>query len=138
VTPTINTDEHGHSPFRAAFGRKDFEGAADTLAPDVRLRSPILVDAFEGREAAAFVLRAFGEVLGPELAYQWQVREGDREVLFFTSRVDEHEVQGVDILRFGEDGLVAELIVMIRPMPALAAVGKSVGAKIAELMEAAR
>jgi len=58
--------------------------------------------------------------------YQWQVREGDREVLCFTSRVGEREVEGVDLLRYDDKGQVAELVVMMRPVSALVAVRDAV------------
>jgi hypothetical protein len=41
----------------------------------------------------------------------------------FEARVGDREVQGVDILRYDEDGLIAEMTVMIRPMSGLEALG---------------
>jgi hypothetical protein len=88
---------------------------------------------YEGRDAVGALLRVVGEVLGPALAYQWQVREGDREVLCFRTEVDGREVEGVDLLRYGDDGLIAELVVMMRPLSALHAVRDAIGAKLAAL-----
>ena len=34
----------------------------------------------------------------------------------FEARAGDRDLQGVDILRFAEDGLIRELIVMVRPM----------------------
>jgi len=79
-----------------------------TLAPDVHFRSPVVFAPYEGRETLGALLRVVGDVLAPEFAYRWQVREGDREVLCFSSRVGEREVEGVDLLRYNEDGQVAE------------------------------
>ncbi len=124
----IPIDDQGRSPFRAAVESKDFNQVEATLAPDVRFRSPVVFRPYEGRDGVAALLRVVGDVLAPELAYQWQVREGDREVLCFTSRVGDREVEGVDLLRYDERGQVSELVVMMRPASALAAVRDAVGA----------
>jgi hypothetical protein len=124
----IPTDEQGRSPFRAAVESKDFGQVEATLAPDIHFRSPAVFTPYEGREDVIALLRVVGEVLGPELSYQWQVREGDREVLCFTSRVGDREVEGVDLLRYDEQGQVSELVVMMRPASALVAVRDAVAA----------
>jgi SnoaL-like domain len=121
---------NGSSPFRAAVESKDFALVEATLAPDVHFRSPVVFKPYEGRPAVAALLRVVGEVLGPEFAYAWQVREGDREVLCFTTRVGEREVEGVDLLRYDESGLVAELVVMMRPASGLLAVRDAVGQRL--------
>jgi limonene-1,2-epoxide hydrolase len=127
VSP-IPIDQHGRSPFRAAVETKDFDQVVETLAPDVRFRSPVVFAPYQGRDDVAALLRVVGEVLAPQLTYQWQVREGDREVLCFTSRVGDREVEGVDLLRYDDHGQVAELVVMLRPASALMAVRDAVGA----------
>ncbi len=124
----IQTDEHGRSAFRAAVESKDFGRVEAVLAPDVHFRSPAVFAPYEGRESVASLLRVVGTVLTPELVYQWQVQQGDREVLCFTSRVGDREVEGVDLLRYDEAGLVAELVVMMRPASALMAVRDAVAA----------
>ena len=116
------------SAFRSAVESKDFDALETTLSPDVSFRSPVVFAPYEGRDAVAGLLRVVGMVLGPELTYQWQVREGDREILCFRSIVNEREIEGVDIIRYGDDGLVDELVVMIRPLSGLTAVRDAVGA----------
>ncbi len=117
----IPSDSEGRSPFRAAVESKDFSRVEATLAPDVQFRSPAVFAPYEGRESVGALLRVVGEVLVPELAYQWQVREGDREVLCFTSRVGGRQIEGVDLLRYDAHGRVAELVVMMRPVSGLVA-----------------
>ena len=126
----LPTDHCEPGPFRAAVESKDIERVVSTLAPDVRFRSPIVFSPYEGRESVGALLRLVGEVLGPDLVYQWQVREGDREVLCFTSRIGNREVEGVDLLRYDSDGQVAELVVMVRPASALAVLGESMGERL--------
>ena len=124
----IPIDARGRSPFRAAVESKDFGRVEATLAPDVDFRSPVVFAPYTGRESVAALLRVVGDVLAPELSYRWQVREGEREVLCFTSRVGDREVEGVDLLRYDDEGQVAELVVMMRPASALAAVRDAVAA----------
>jgi hypothetical protein len=124
----IPIDDQDRSPFRAAVESKDFGQVEAALASDVRFRSPVVFSPYAGRDTVAALLRVVGDVLAPELSYQWQVREGDREVLCFTSRVSDREVEGVDLLRYDEHGQVSELVVMMRPASALVAVRDAVAA----------
>ena len=126
--PAIPTDGDGRSPFRAAVESKDFGQVEATLAPDVHFRSPVVFAPYHGRESVGALLRVVGTVLSPELVYRWQIREGDREVLSFTSRVGDRDVEGVDLLRYGENGQVIELVVMMRPASGVLAVRDAVGA----------
>lgn len=135
VGVAIPTDTNNRSPFRAAVESKDFGQVEAALAPDVHFRSPVVFAPYDGRQAVAALLRVVGNVLAPALRYQWQVREGDREVLCFTSRVGDREVEGVDLLRYDDEGLVAELVVMMRPASALMAIRDAVGARLAAAAE---
>jgi hypothetical protein len=126
----IPVDTEGHSPFRAAVESKDFGRVEETLAADVHFRSPVVFAPYTGRDSVAALLRVVGDVLGPELVYRWQLRESDREVLCFTSRVGDRDVEGVDLLRYDERGQVCELVVMMRPMSALAAVRDAIGSRL--------
>jgi hypothetical protein len=126
----ISIDSKGRSPFRAAVESKDFALLGATLAPDVHFRSPVVFAPYEGRESVSALLRVVGEVLAPALEYQWQVQDGNREVLCFTSRVGDRDVEGVDLLRYDDQGLVGELVVMMRPASALLAVRDAVGARL--------
>lgn len=127
-TMPIPIDSQGHSPFRAAVESKDLGRIESILAPDVHFRSPAVFAPYEGRETVGALLQLVGQILLGELVYQWQVHEGDREVLCFTSRVSGRQVEGVDLLRYDASGQVAELVVMMRPASGLAAVKDAMGA----------
>ena len=51
-----------------------------------------------------------------DFRYVEHVEDGDTAVLMFEARAGDRDLQGVDILRFGEDDQIRELIVMVRPM----------------------
>ena len=118
------------SSFRAAVEAKDLGAMRDALHPDVVFRSPVVYKPYEGREAVSRVLAAAVEVF-EDFRYVAEVTEGDREVLVFEARVGERELQGVDILRLNDDGLVAELIVMVRPMSGMLALAEGMRARLA-------
>ncbi len=129
----IPIDECGWSPFRAAVEAKDFDAVKATLAGNVHFRSPAVYKPYEGQETVGAVLKLVGTILLPGLEYRWQMHDGDREVLFFATTVGGRDVEGVDLLRYDEHGLVAELVVMMRPASGLAAVREAVAAATAAL-----
>lgn len=110
--------------FRRAAEAKDFAAAEQLFAEDVSFRSPVVFKPYEGREALGLLLSAVVRVL-EDFRYVEQVETGDTAVLMFEARVGEREVQGVDILRFRADGLIAEMIVMVRPMSGVRAVAEA-------------
>ena len=61
-------------------------------------------------------------------ANEW--RDGRTTILFFEANVGDRELQGVDILEAGEDGLVERFTVMIRPLSGLQALAAAVAARV--------
>ena len=118
--------------FRAAVERADMDAAVGLLADDVVFRSPAVFKPYEGREAIAVVLGAALRVF-EDFRYVEQVETGDAAVLMFEARVGDKQLQGVDILRFGDDDRIAELIVMVRPMSGMHALAE----RMREMLEAA-
>ncbi len=105
-------------PFRRAAEAKDLELLAETLRDDVVLHSPILFRGFEGREIVTQVLTHVAATL-EDLAYVDELA-GERSVaLRFKARVEDRELEGIDLLELDEEGRVAELTVFMRPMSAL-------------------
>ena len=103
---------------------KDFSAAVDVFAEDVIFRSPVVFRPYEGRDAVLVLLGAGSEVF-EDFRYVEQVESGDTAVLMFEARVGDRDLQGVDILRFGEDDRVGEMIVMVRPMSAMHALAEA-------------
>jgi hypothetical protein len=119
--------------FRAAVEAKDLRAAEEIIAEDVRFNSPVVYKPYEGRETLMTILGAVVRVF-EDFRYTGQVEGGDAAVLTFAARVGDRELEGVDILRFGEDGLVRELTVMVRPLSGVHALAE----RMRELLEAAR
>jgi hypothetical protein len=118
------------STFRAAVESGEVDAILGSLAPDVVFRSPVVFKPYEGREAVAGVLSAVVQVF-EDFRYLADLSDGDREVLLFEARVGDRQLQGVDVLELDPDGLVAELIVMVRPMSGLLALAEAMRERLA-------
>jgi hypothetical protein len=119
--------------FRAAVEARDFEAAIDQLADDVTFNSPFAFRPFEGREAVAGVLRAVSETF-EDFRYTDELAADDgTHALIFTARVGDKQLEGIDLLRFGDDGLIEDFTVMVRPASGLMALGEAMGPKVAAL-----
>ncbi|HSJ16993.1 MAG TPA: nuclear transport factor 2 family protein [Solirubrobacterales bacterium] len=112
----------GETTFERAVAAQDPDAIVAALAPDVVFRSPVVYRPYEGREAAGTVLRAVTRVF-EEFEYVQRLQAPDGSVaLIFRARVGEREIEGIDLLRFDDEGRVAELTVMVRPMSGINAV----------------
>ena len=118
--------------FRAAAEAKDFAAAESVFTEDVVFRSPVVFKPYEGREAIMVILNAVVQVF-QDFRYVEHVEAGDTATLMFEATVGDKSLQGIDILRFDEEGRVRELIVMVRPMSGMHALAE----KMRELLEAA-
>jgi hypothetical protein len=118
--------------FRAAAEAKDFSQIEELFAEDAAFNSPVVYKPYHGREAIKVLLGAVLQVF-EDFRYLDQVESGETAVLIFEARVGERSLQGVDILRFGEDGRIAAMTVMVRPMTGMHALAE----RMRELLPAA-
>ena len=91
----------------------------DLLADDVIFRSPAVFAPQEGKALTAGYLTAALKVLSPSLRYVSEWHDQASAVLEFEADLDGVYVQGVDILRWGNDGKLVSFTVMVRPMRGL-------------------
>lgn len=126
VTPTA---EAGLATWHDLLRRRDASGLPRVLSPDVVFRSPVVHRPYEGAETVGGVLMAAIHVLGgPDFRYVREVASGDDAVLEFVTTVGDREVNGIDMLRFGQDGRIVEFTVMLRPLSATLAVKEAMAA----------
>ena len=116
-------------PFRVAIEADDYEAAFATLAPNVVFRSPAVYKPYQGRDVVAALLGVVGQTF-ENFRYTNEWRDGDTTVLFFETSVGNRDLQGVDILEHGADGLIERFTVMIRPLSGLQALAAAVAARI--------
>jgi hypothetical protein len=110
--------------FRAAAEAKDFLAAERLLGPDVMLRSPVVFKPYHGRDQVLMILGAVAGVF-EDFRYIDQVEAGDVAALQFEARVGDKQLQGVDVLKFADDGTIKELTVMVRPMSGVHALAEA-------------
>jgi hypothetical protein len=118
--------------FRAAVEAADIEAALVTLSPDVTFHSPAVFQQYAGIETVSGLLRLVFETF-EDFAYTDELAgSGDDPVhaLIFTARVGDRALEGMDLLRIGPDGLIADFTVMIRPLSGLIALAQAMGPKV--------
>lgn len=115
--------------FRAAVENRDLARMEAALAPDVVFRSPAVFKPYEGREAVMHLLGAVVQVF-EDFEYTDEL-EGDRtHALIFRARVGDRTVEGLDHLTVDGDGLVKELVVMVRPLSGLTALAQTMAERL--------
>ena len=110
-------------PFRDAVEARELQAMEAVLHPDVVFRSPVVFKPYEGRDALLVLLGAVVQVF-EDFRYVEQVETDDTAVLMFEANVGDRAIQGVDILRFDGEGLIGEMIVMVRPMSGMHALAE--------------
>ena len=119
-------------PFRAAVETRDLPSLSAQLAEDVTFNSPVAFHPFRGREVVTEVLRNVMEVFS-DFTYVDELEGAGSHALVFTATVAGREVQGLDHLRFDDDGLVSELTVMVRPLSGVIALAEAMAPRVAGL-----
>lgn len=115
--------------FEQAVAARDVEALSEALAPDVVFRSPVTYRPYEGRAVVGKVLEAVTHVFD-EFEYAQRFEAEGRAALVFGARVGDKQVEGLDLLRLDDHGLVSELTVMVRPMSAVQALATAMAAEL--------
>ncbi len=118
-----------HDAFRSAVEAGDREAMVAALAPDVVFNSPVKHKPFEGREAVSALFGALLETF-EDFRYTDELEAEGVAALVFRARVGERELEGIDILRFDDHGLVADFTVMVRPLTGAIALAEAVGERM--------
>lgn len=96
------------------------EGIAPLLAEGVVFESPVVHTPQTGRAITTKYLQGALKVLNNESFHYLEQWIGERSaVLEFACEIDGVKVNGVDIVRWGEDGLITHFKVMVRPLKAI-------------------
>jgi hypothetical protein len=119
----------GADAFKAAVEARDVEGMRAALAEDIVFHSPVTFRPFEGRELVGHVITTVAGVF-EDFRYTDHLREGRASVLVFKARVNGRDLDGVDIVREGDDGLIEDFTVMVRPLSALMALAEEMGKRL--------
>ncbi|MCH9815004.1 MAG: nuclear transport factor 2 family protein [Actinomycetia bacterium] len=118
--------------FRAAVEARDIDGMVAVLDPQVRLFSPVAFRPFAGREAVRELFTNLLEVFS-DFRYEDELVGDGAHALIFRATVNGKELQGLDYMQFGSNGLVDRFTVMVRPASALLALGEALAPRVAHL-----
>jgi hypothetical protein len=115
--------------FRAAVEAWDFAAADELLAEDIVFHSPITFHPFVGRETVSRLLRLVGETF-EDFRYTDELDADGAHALIFRASVAGKEIEGIDLLRFDADGLIADFTVMLRPLSGLMLFAQAMAEKV--------
>jgi hypothetical protein len=121
-------------PFRSALEAGKPDAALELVSRDVVFNSPVVFRPYYGREALGVILRAAARVLD-DFQFEREIGAGGASdhALVFRARVGDRELHGCDFLHVGEDGLIDELTVMVRPLSAALAFAEAMKAEVPEV-----
>ncbi|HEX9035325.1 MAG TPA: nuclear transport factor 2 family protein [Streptosporangiaceae bacterium] len=102
--------------WHAVIESRDLPALDDLLADDVVFRSPVVFTPQEGKAVTLAYLTAAMAVLGPSLRYLHQWHDEASAVLEFEADLGGTYVQGVDMLRWNDEGKLVAITVLVRPM----------------------
>lgn len=119
--------EHTKLQLRVAMEARDHRAVMESFAENAVLRSPFTDNlAFEGRHQLDGLVAVILEVL-EDLTYVDELHTDRGAVLIGHARVDGLRVQFCDYLKLRDDGLIEEMTVFFRPLPATAAAMRRIG-----------
>ncbi|HWF17272.1 MAG TPA: nuclear transport factor 2 family protein [Acidimicrobiales bacterium] len=123
---------------RKAMEAHDVEAVVDCFAPNAVVYSPFTArTSFRGREQIRMLTSVVLEV-ADGFRYTSEVRGENEAYLRSAARIDGRDIEFVDHLRFGTDGLIEELTLFARPLPAAAVGLRVIGAALGRRNSAAR
>jgi hypothetical protein len=116
--------------FREAVQNRDVAAARALLAQDVVFHSPATFHPFVGRETVSALLGIVEETF-EDFRYTDELHADGVHTLIFRASIGGREIEGMDLLRTDEDGLIADFTVMLRPMSGLIPFAQAMGEKLA-------
>jgi hypothetical protein len=116
------------SRFRAAVESGDVGAATALLAPDIVFHSPVTFHPFLGRDTVTKLLALVADTF-EDFRYTDELGSGDTHALIFRASVEGRELEGIDLLRMDDEGLIADFTVMIRPVSGLMPFAQAMGEK---------
>ena len=104
---------------------------AAIIHEDAVFHSPVVHTPQVGQAIVVAYLAAAGNTLGNDsFAYVRELVDGDNAMLEFTTEMDGVHVNGIDLIRFDEDGKIMDFKVMVRPLKAVNKVWEQMAAML--------
>jgi SnoaL-like domain len=115
--------------FRAAVESGDIDSAHELLAEEIVFHSPVTFHPFVGRETVVRLLGIVAQTF-ENFHYTDEFEADGAQALVFRASIGDREIEGLDLLRFDEDGLIADFTVMLRPLSGLVPFAQAMGEKV--------
>jgi SnoaL-like domain len=115
--------------FRAAVERGDIGAVPELLAEDIVFHSPVTFHPYVGRETVSELLGIVFETF-EDFRYTDELEMEAGHALIFRTAVGGRELEGIDLFRLDEDGLIADFTVMLRPLSGLVPFAQAMGEKV--------
>ena len=124
-----------HDRFVEAVHARSADQIRAALASDVRFFSPVVFKAYEGREVVTTILAEGAMKVFEDFSYVHRIEDSEARVatLIFKASVSGRFLDGLDLLSFDADGLIAELKVMVRPLSGTNALAAAMGERFEAL-----
>jgi hypothetical protein len=112
--------EHGLESWHRLVRSHDAAGLGALLAEDAVFHSPVVHAPQAGRTLVARYLgAAFQVFFNPTFRYVRQLVGPSDAMLEFETEIDGVLVNGVDLIKWNDDGMIVEFKVMVRPLKAI-------------------
>ena len=110
------------------------EALATIIHKDAVFHSPVVHTPQEGQAIVIGYLSAAGQTLGNDnFKYLRKLVDGENAMLEFQTEMDGIQVNGIDLIRFDEDGMIVDFKVMVRPLKAVNKVWEQMGAQLEKM-----
>ena len=127
---TIDTIKTWH----ALVHSRDVQALQDLLADDVVFHSPVVHTPQKGKAITALYLAGAMHTLNNEhFRYEREIIGAHDAVLEFVTEIDGVQINGVDLIRWREDGRIIDFKVMVRPLKAVNALHQAMGQMLQRL-----
>lgn len=126
------TEHEGLAAWHAYMeGGSDPAALSALLTDDAVFHSPVVHTPQAGKAKVMAYLGAASQVFGNgSFRYVRELVDGDSAMLEFTTEMDGIQVNGIDLIRFDQDGKISDFKVMIRPLKAVNKVWELMAAQL--------
>ncbi|MHA6318537.1 nuclear transport factor 2 family protein [Altererythrobacter sp. CAU 1778] len=98
---------------------------------DAVFHSPVVHKPQHGRAIVTAYLSAAGQTLGNDsFRYVRELVDGNEALLEFETEMEGVHVNGIDLIRFDDDGMICDFKVMVRPLKAVNKVWEMMAAQL--------
>jgi len=116
---------------RVIEGGSSPDSLAAIIREDAVFHSPVVHTPQRGRPIVTAYLAAAGMTLGNDsFEYLREIVDGDTAVLEFQTEMDGIHINGVDVITFDDEGMIADFKVMVRPLKAVNKVWEMMAAQL--------